>query len=56
MVKKTRIKYKRIRVLYIINVVRILHVSATILAIFMDVHCKGDVLQKFLNQSTNVSY
>ena len=47
MAKKPTNKYKRIRVIYIINVVLILHVSATLLAIFMEVHCNGCITNVF---------
>ena len=40
MVKKSTNAYKRTRVAYIINIVRLLHVSATLLAILWGVYYK----------------
>ena len=47
--------YKRSRLYYIINTVYLLHVSATLVAILREMHYK-DILQKFLNQCTNIRY
>ena len=45
-----RLKHKHVRVSDIINIVCLLHVSATLMAILREVHYKG-YISEFLNQA-----